>query len=140
MTAQMVPVGSADEVQLLRDRVRDLEDDVAELRDLLGITRGQTHAMVMHTFGLSPTQATLACMFYQGGIWTRGQIETALYDLEKSERHPSVVDQHLYGLRRRLERFGIEIATQPHGGWRMDPSMKKRMEEELRKGFELAGS
>ena len=135
-----------DELSDLRARVGELEaravaaeELVEELRDVSSIARSQTHAVVMHTFGLSPTQATLVCMFYQGGIWERAQIERALG--EDRERHWTVVDFHMRALRQRLDGFGIEIETLPHGdGWRMALSMKKKTERELRKNFELMGA
>jgi DNA-binding response OmpR family regulator len=131
------PAPAADELIRLRDRVTELEDRVEELKHLLGITHGDFRAVVMHTFRLSPTQATLAVMFYTRNVWSREAIEIALYDdlINQGKRHPSVVDVHIRQLRQRLAPFDIEIATRREGGWQMSAEMKLRFEEKLRGSF-----
>jgi hypothetical protein len=91
----------------------------------------------MHTFGLSPTQATLAVMFNTRNVWSREAIEVALNDdlISQGKRDPSIVDVHLGQLRRRLAPFGIEIANRREGGWHMSPEMKARFNEKLRGSF-----
>lgn len=113
--------GKANELQLLRDRVEELEE-------LLGLSREKQH--VFWRLKLTPTQRAFISLLYYGGLLRRHAVFSALYGarLECDQPEEKILDVVLSKARIELSLHGICVQTQRGVGWfmTMDNKLKLR--------------
>lgn len=112
--------GKANELQLLRDRVQELEE-------LLGLSMEQRD--LMSPLKLSPQQTALLGLIYRGNLIRRTAAYTSIFGarLECEQPDDKILDVQLSRLRAALKPRGITIETHRGVGWSMSSDNKERL-------------
>jgi hypothetical protein len=117
--------GKANELQLLRDRVEELEE-------LLGMGPSVNAKIV--ALGFTRAEASvLGLLLKREGCVSRDFLWTALYGsrAEGDQPHDRLVDVWIMKCRRKLKRFKVEIVTVWGSGWLISKDDKSRLREQI---------
>jgi hypothetical protein len=112
--------------------IQRLQDQVEQLKGLLGIDRPQTERISV-VFGLDIEQATVLGMLYRREFVTRDGLYTVMYDArpECDQPEPKILDIHMCRLRKTLKPMGIAFSTKWGAGWHMPAASKAVIRQKL---------
>lgn len=98
-----------DENETLRERVRQLEAELADVE------------FVPVEWGLTASEATVLGVLVNRDVAGKDAILAGLYrDIGKDVADEQIVDVYISKLRRKLNPYGVEIKTWHGRGWRLD--------------------
>jgi DNA-binding response OmpR family regulator len=103
-------------IRSLQDRIAELEEENASLKDALGALDGCEDA---HRLGLTKSEGRIYRALTRRKVATTDQLIFALYPNDpdrRAERDPSIIRVHIRNMRRK----GIPIAVSRAVGWWLD--------------------
>jgi two-component system cell cycle response regulator CtrA len=119
--------GKACELQLLRDRVEELER-------LLGLSQEKRDELFR--LRLTPGRTAMLSLIYRGNLIRKEAALEAIYGARPECDQPDIkiIDVMLCAIRKRLKGYGITIENQHGIGWFMTPANKQKLRDLLDAG------
>jgi hypothetical protein len=113
------------EVQLLKDRVEELEMALGQSEEL--------RIALAARFGLYGMQASIVAMLLERPGITYEGTHAVLYGRRPLRSQPALktLNGHVHFCRKKLKPFGIEIESLIGLGWRLTPENKQKIREAL---------
>jgi hypothetical protein len=121
--------GEERERPLESDPIAELRQRVEDLELMCGVTQAPEFIPAMQAFGLTATEARLACLLFKLGFVSRTRAHHHLYG--DADCSPATLRVTLARLRARLEPHGIQIETVHGEGWQMGHEAKERFSAQL---------
>lgn len=109
------------EIQRLRDRVGEVEEENRQLKEEIGIISSTPNAASMRRLGLSPSMYQIFGLLVKTKIVRKSLIERTLWpdpDLEP-ENSRTVIAVHLSRLRKVMTPYAVSIENVRGVGWRL---------------------
>ncbi len=116
-----------------RDRIAELEEEVLQLRALLGLQIGDERIVAMRRgLDIKPGEAKLLQVLLTRALLTRRLAERAL-ERDDLPDYPSgkTVDVQLSRLRAVLRPLGVEIRNEHGAGWSINRSDRPKIEARI---------
>jgi DNA-binding response OmpR family regulator len=111
------------------DPIADLRQRVEDLELMCGVTQAPEFIPAMQAFGLTATEARLACLLFKFGFVSRTRAHHHLYG--DADCSVGTMKVYVSRLREKLKPHGIQIDTVHGEGWQMGHEAKERFAARL---------
>ncbi|WP_189375079.1 helix-turn-helix domain-containing protein [Mesorhizobium sp. M4A.F.Ca.ET.020.02.1.1] len=120
---EVFPQGARDRIEILEEENRQLRATIAKL------VGGDDTETARLTLSLTEAEATIFTLLVRCGVATYGQIQSAIYDVDRLDMINDVgeaIRSHVKRIRKKLRPLGIDFTTIYSLGFEMDEACRAR--------------